>query len=432
MRIWAIRQGRAALPARLKIREAKLGPDHPDVAASLNNLATLYQTQGKYAEAEPLYQRASRSASQAGRQPPRRGRKPQQPGALVQTQGKYAKAEPLYQRAWGSARPSSGPDHSRRGRHPQQPGDPVSSTGPIRQGRAALPARLQSGRPSSGQTIPTWPTTSTTGDLYKTQASTPRPSRSTSEPEDPRGKLGRITPTWRHPQQPAERRISPGQLRQGGAALPARLEIQEAKLGKDHPDVAATLNNLADCTRAGQVRQGGAPLPARLAIRGQARRGPPRRGPNPQQPGQLYRPGQVRQGGAALPARAGNPRGQARQGPPRRGRSLNNLAISTRHRASTPRRSRSTSARWRSRSKLGADHPDVATTSTTWPILYRRRASTPRRRRSTGAPGDPRGARRRPPRRRRDPRQPRPSTKRRRPRPGARLLPQGDRRGHRA
>ena len=33
----------------------KLGPDHPDVAHSLNNLAGLYQKTGRYAEAEPLY-----------------------------------------------------------------------------------------------------------------------------------------------------------------------------------------------------------------------------------------------------------------------------------------------------------------------------------------------------------------------------------------
>ena len=31
---------------------------HPDTASSFNNLAVLYKTQGKYAEAEPLYQRA--------------------------------------------------------------------------------------------------------------------------------------------------------------------------------------------------------------------------------------------------------------------------------------------------------------------------------------------------------------------------------------
>ena len=40
------------------IREKALGPEHPDVATSLNNLAVLYRAQGQYAEAEPLYQRA--------------------------------------------------------------------------------------------------------------------------------------------------------------------------------------------------------------------------------------------------------------------------------------------------------------------------------------------------------------------------------------
>ncbi|MEH2111484.1 tetratricopeptide repeat protein, partial [Nostoc sp.] len=32
-----------------------LGEEHPDVAASLNNLALLYNSQGRYSEAETLY-----------------------------------------------------------------------------------------------------------------------------------------------------------------------------------------------------------------------------------------------------------------------------------------------------------------------------------------------------------------------------------------
>ena len=35
-----------------------MGPEHPDVALSLNNLAGLYKTQGKHSQAEPLYRRA--------------------------------------------------------------------------------------------------------------------------------------------------------------------------------------------------------------------------------------------------------------------------------------------------------------------------------------------------------------------------------------
>jgi tetratricopeptide (TPR) repeat protein len=42
----------------LAINKKALGPDHPDVAGSLNNLAELYRAQGRYAEAEPLHKRS--------------------------------------------------------------------------------------------------------------------------------------------------------------------------------------------------------------------------------------------------------------------------------------------------------------------------------------------------------------------------------------
>ena len=40
------------------VYEQALGPEHPSVATSLNNLALLYHTQGQYAQAKPLYARA--------------------------------------------------------------------------------------------------------------------------------------------------------------------------------------------------------------------------------------------------------------------------------------------------------------------------------------------------------------------------------------
>ena len=42
----------------LTIDEKALGPNHPDVATDLNNLAKLYSNQGKYDEAERLYKQA--------------------------------------------------------------------------------------------------------------------------------------------------------------------------------------------------------------------------------------------------------------------------------------------------------------------------------------------------------------------------------------
>jgi len=49
---------RSFLQDALTIREKILEAGDPDLAVSLNNLALLYKTQGKYAEAEPLYRRA--------------------------------------------------------------------------------------------------------------------------------------------------------------------------------------------------------------------------------------------------------------------------------------------------------------------------------------------------------------------------------------
>ena len=42
----------------LAIRETALGESHPDVAATLNNLATVYKKQGRLGAAQPLYERA--------------------------------------------------------------------------------------------------------------------------------------------------------------------------------------------------------------------------------------------------------------------------------------------------------------------------------------------------------------------------------------
>jgi Tfp pilus assembly protein PilF len=42
----------------LAIREARLGPDHPDTAQSLNNLAVVLYNQGDLDGARPLHERA--------------------------------------------------------------------------------------------------------------------------------------------------------------------------------------------------------------------------------------------------------------------------------------------------------------------------------------------------------------------------------------
>ena len=97
----------------LAIREKALGPDHPDVATSLNNLARLYQPPGPVrAGRAALPARPGHPRESAGARPPRRRHQPQQPGACSTShQGRYAQAEPLYQRALAIREKALGPDH---------------------------------------------------------------------------------------------------------------------------------------------------------------------------------------------------------------------------------------------------------------------------------------------------------------------------------
>jgi tetratricopeptide (TPR) repeat protein len=84
----------------LAAREKALGPDHPHVAVSLTDLASLYQARGCYTDPEPLYRRA-RSIVEKPLGPDR----PDIATSLIylaglyKSRGRYADAEPLYKQA---------------------------------------------------------------------------------------------------------------------------------------------------------------------------------------------------------------------------------------------------------------------------------------------------------------------------------------------
>ena len=96
----------------LAIREKALGPEHPDVAESLNNLAVLYNAKGDYARAEPLYQRALAIREKAlGPEHPDVANSLNNLAALYEEKRDYARAEPLFQRALAIREKALGPDH---------------------------------------------------------------------------------------------------------------------------------------------------------------------------------------------------------------------------------------------------------------------------------------------------------------------------------
>jgi tetratricopeptide (TPR) repeat protein len=84
----------------LAIRKKELGPEHPDTAQSLNNLALLYQAMGEYAKAEPLLQEALRVRQKVlGPEHPDTAQSLNNLALVYWATGEYAKAEPLYQEA---------------------------------------------------------------------------------------------------------------------------------------------------------------------------------------------------------------------------------------------------------------------------------------------------------------------------------------------
>ncbi|CBJ32850.1 NB-ARC and TPR repeat-containing protein-likely pseudogene [Ectocarpus siliculosus] len=92
------------------IQEKVLGPEHPHVATSLNNRALLLESQGKYSEAEPLYERCQAIKEKAlGREHPSLATTLNNRAGLLK--GKYAEAEPLYERCQAIEEKALGPEH---------------------------------------------------------------------------------------------------------------------------------------------------------------------------------------------------------------------------------------------------------------------------------------------------------------------------------
>ena len=127
------------------------GPDHRDVAASLNNLALLYGSLGRDADAEPLLKRSialveklhGLGSSEAAHQL-------NNLAALYQRQQRYAEAEPLFKRALAIPRKDARARASRRGAVAEQSGHPLREAGPACRLRAVVQASAGDLRESSG------------------------------------------------------------------------------------------------------------------------------------------------------------------------------------------------------------------------------------------------------------------------------------------
>ena len=217
----------------LRIYEKALGPDYPAVATTLNNLAALYQRQGRYAAAEPLYKRSLRVYEKVlGADHPTVATTLNNLAALYQRQGRYAVAEPLYKRGLRINENELGPDHP--------------NVGQSLNNLAALYQRR--GRYADAEP------------LYK---------RSLLIREKALGSDHPIVATTLN--NLAALYLAQGRYAAAEPLYKRSLAIYEKALGRDHPNVATTLNSVATLYRALGRYAAAEPLYKRsLAIREKA------------------------------------------------------------------------------------------------------------------------------------------------------------------
>jgi CHAT domain-containing protein/Tfp pilus assembly protein PilF len=97
----------------LAFSEKQLGPEHLDIATSLNKLALLYRAEGRYEEAEPLYRRSLAIREKVlGPGHPDTATILNNLGRLIESQGRYGEAESLYKRTLAIYENVLGPWHT--------------------------------------------------------------------------------------------------------------------------------------------------------------------------------------------------------------------------------------------------------------------------------------------------------------------------------
>jgi tetratricopeptide (TPR) repeat protein/CHAT domain-containing protein len=233
----------------LAIYEKAFGPNHPDVAASLHNLATLYTEQGRYAEAEPLYRRALGINEKAlGPDHPDVADNLNNLAALYKDQGRYAEAEPLYKRALVIREKAFGPDHRDVAQSLNNLADLYSAQGRYAEAeplhRRALAIRekaLRADHPDVAASLHNLATLYTEQGRYAEAEPLHKRALAIKEkalgPDHPdvADNLNNLANLY----------SDQGRYAEAEPLHRRSLAIREKALGADHPNVAASLNNLA-------------------------------------------------------------------------------------------------------------------------------------------------------------------------------------------
>ncbi len=240
----------------LEIREKTLGGEHPDVAASLNNLANLLQSQARYADAEPLYQRALSVMEKArGEEHPEVAFALNNLAALYNLEGRYRDAEPLYRRALEVSLKNFGPDHASVAQCQNNLAHMFEDQGDLAQAETLYREALQTGEHVHGPDHPK--VAATLSNLARTLTSAERFDE--AEPLFQRALEIENKAGSANSPDAAEYRKNLGNLLlledrfdEAQAAYTQALTDIETAAGKDHPVAASTLHGMAMLSLAKQ------------------------------------------------------------------------------------------------------------------------------------------------------------------------------------
>ncbi|MBL3571532.1 tetratricopeptide repeat protein [Rhodovulum visakhapatnamense] len=226
-----------------------LGTDHPDTAASYNNVASNLDAQGRAAEAEPLYRKALEINERVlGTDHPDTTASYNNVAYNLDAQGRVAEAEPLYRKALEIRERLLGTDHPDTATSYNNVASNLNA-----QGRAA------EAEPLSRKAL----------EIRECVLGTDHPSTAASYNNvacnlDAQGRAAEAEPLYRKALEIRERVLGPdhpdtaasynniasnlddqGQAAEAEPLYRRALEIRERVLGTDHPSTAASYNNVA-------------------------------------------------------------------------------------------------------------------------------------------------------------------------------------------
>ncbi|MBE8997160.1 tetratricopeptide repeat protein [Nostoc sp. LEGE 12447] len=233
----------------VEVAENRLGLEHPNVGATLNNLAGLYKSTGRYSEAEPLYLQALELTKRLqGDNHPDVATSLNNLAGLYESTGRYSEAEPLYLQALELTKRLQGDNHPDVATSLNNLAGLYESTGRYSEAEPLYLQALELRKRLLGDKHPTVPTS--LNNLAALYCSTGRYSKAEPLYQQALELIKRLLGD-NHPHVASSLNnlavlyYSTGRYSEAEPLYQQALALRKRLLGDNHPHVASSLNNLA-------------------------------------------------------------------------------------------------------------------------------------------------------------------------------------------